>query len=137
MYLADLRKRLARFCLEFGDRPIAAITVEELDNWLRNLDCAPKGRANFRANVGVLFSYAERRRMIDSNPILRTTRPKLPDNPPQIFRVDELTALLIAAKNQWPDVLPMVAVGAFAGLRDAEIKRLDWSERFGQISNHG
>ena len=25
-------------------------------------------------------------------------------------------------------LLPMLAIGAFAGLRDAEIKRLDWSE---------
>ena len=53
MYVADLRKRLARFCVEFGIRPVAAITVEELDNWLRDLDCAPKSWANFRANVGV------------------------------------------------------------------------------------
>lgn len=128
MYIADLRKRLARFCRDFGDRPIAGVTVEELDNWLRNLDCAPKSRANFRANVGVLFSYAERRRMIDSNPILRTARPKLPDNPPEIFRVDELSALLDAANGLFPDVIPMLAIGAFAGLRDAEIKRLEWSE---------
>jgi integrase len=128
MYIADLRKRLARFCRDFGDRPIAGIAVEELDNWLRNLDCAPKSRANFRANVGVLFSYAERRRMIDSNPILRTARPKLPDNPPEIFRVDELGALLNAASKVAPDVVPMLAIGAFMGVRDSEIKRLNWSE---------
>src|SRR6266852_6241784 len=128
MYIADLRKRLARFCRDFGDRPIAGVTVEELDNWLRNLDCAPKSRANFRANVGVLFSYAERRRIIDSNPILRTARPKLPNNPPEIFRVDELRALLDSASRRFPDLLPALAIGAFAGLRDAEIKRLEWSE---------
>jgi len=51
-YIADLKKRLARFSTDFGERPIAAITAEEIDNWLRNLDCGPKGRANFRANVG-------------------------------------------------------------------------------------
>src|SRR6266481_2142432 len=128
MYIADLRKRLARFCRDFGDRPIAGITVEELDNWLRDLDCAPKSRANFRANIGVLFSYAERRRMIDSNPILRTARPKLVNGPPEIFSVDELAALLNAAAKRVPGVVPMLAIGAFAGLRDAEIKRLDWSE---------
>src|SRR5437762_1641463 len=127
MYVADLRKRLARFCRDFGDRPIAGITVEELDNWLRDLDCSPKSRANFRANVGVLFSYAERRRMIDANPILRTARPKLPNNPPEIFRVDELSALLDAANRLFPDVLPMLTIGAFAGLRETEIRRLEWS----------
>jgi integrase len=127
-YIGDLKKRFARFCADFGDRKIAGITVEELDNWLRALPGSPKSRANYRANVGVLFSYAERRRMIDSNPILHTARPKLPDNPPEIFSVDELAALLNAAATQAQDAVPMLAIGAFAGLRDAEIKRLDWSE---------
>ena len=127
-YIGDLKKRLARFCADFGERKIAGVTVEKIDNWLRNLECGPKSRANFRANVGVMFSYAERRRMIDSNPISRTARPKLPDNPPEVFRVDELRALLEAANHVAPDVLPMLAIGAFAGLRDAEIKRLDWRE---------
>ena len=128
MYIADLKKRLARFSADFGERQIAGITVEELDNWLRNLDCGPKSRANFRANVGVMFSYAERRRVIDSNPVLRTAQPKLVDKPPEIFSVDELAALLHAALSNAPDVVPMLAIGAFAGLREAEIKRLDWSE---------
>ena len=127
-YIDDLKKRLVRFCADFGERKIAGITVEELDNWLRALPGSPKSRANYRANVGVLFSYAERRRMIDSNPILHTARPKLPDNPPEIFSVDELAALLNAASTRAPDILPMLAIGAFSGLRDAEIKRLDWSE---------
>jgi integrase len=128
LYLTDLRKRLNRFSRAFGTRAVAAITVEELDSWLRDLDCAPKSRANFRANVGVLFSYAERRRMIDSNPILRTSRPKLLDKAPEIFSVDELGGLLHAARATVQDVVPMLAIGAFAGLREAEIKRLDWSE---------
>jgi integrase len=127
-YLVDLRKRLARFNADFGQRKIAAITVEELDNWLRALPGSPKSRANYRANVGVLFSYAARRRMIDNNPILHTARPKLPDTPPEIFAVNELRLLLEAARLAAPDVLPILAIGAFSGLRDAEIKRLDWSE---------
>jgi Site-specific recombinase XerD len=128
MYVADLKKRLARFCADFGERKIAGITVEELDNWLRNLDCGPKSRANFRANVGVMFSYAERRRVIDSNPVLRTAQPKLVDKPPEIFSVDELAALLNEAAMHAPEVVPMLAIGAFAGIREAEIKRLNWSE---------
>jgi integrase len=127
-YIDDLKKRLARFCADFGERKIAGITVEELDNWLRALPGSPKNRANYRANVGVLFSYAERRRMIDSNPILHTARPKLPDNPPEIFSVDELATLLNAAATQAPDIVPMLAIAAFAGIRDAEVRRLDWLE---------
>jgi integrase len=127
-YLSDLKLRLARFCQEFGDRPIASVTVEEIDNWLRGLPGSPKSRANYRANIGVLFSYAAKRRMIDFNPVAFTAKPKLIDRPPEIFAVDELRALLEAAHRIEPMVLPMLAIGAFAGLREAEIQRLNWQE---------
>lgn len=128
IYLRDLRNILAIFSRDFGDHPIAGITVEEMDNWLRELPGSPKTRTNFRANIGVLFSYATKRRILDFNPVLHTAKPKLPDNPPEILSVEQLRALLEAANQKTPDVLPMLAIGAFAGLRDAEIKRLDWSE---------
>src|SRR6266852_3121816 len=128
VYLTDLRNRLATFCRDFGTRLIAGVTVDELDDWLRNLDCGPKSRANFRANISVLFGYAERRRMIDANPVARTSRPKLIDKAPEIFSVDELVALLNTAQASAPDVVTMLAIGAFAGLREAEIKRLHWAE---------
>ena len=128
IYLRDLRNILAIFSRDFGNRAIAGITVEELDNWLRALDCAPKTRANFRANIGVLFAYAVRRRMLDFNPITHTAKPKLVDKPPEIFAVDELRALLEAGRRIEPDVVPMLAICAFAGLRDAEIHRLHWNE---------
>jgi integrase len=117
-----------RFCRDFGNRLIADITVEELDTWLRDLPVSPKTRADYRANISVLFSYAARRRMIDFNPVGFTAKPKLIDSPPDIFTVDELRALLEAARRVSPDILPMLTAGAFAGLRDAEIKRLVWDE---------
>jgi integrase len=127
-YVYDLRLKLKRFCQDFGNRPIADITVEEVDTWLRDLPGSPKTRADYRANIGVLFSHAAQRRMIDFNPIAFTAKPKLIDKAPEIFKVDELRALLETARQRASDVLPMLAIGAFAGLRDAEIKRLDWSE---------
>jgi integrase len=128
VYLRDLRYRLSKFVQDFGARPIAGITVDELDNWLRALPYSPQSRTNYRTIIGLLFSYAESRGIIERNIILRTAKPKLVDRPPEIFAVDELRALLEAANRVAPDVVPMVAIGAFAGLRDAEIKRLDWSE---------
>ena len=128
VYLKSLRFRLKAFCNEFGDRPIAGITVEELDNWLRALPGSPKSRANYRINVSVLFGFAEQRGIVDQNPVLRTAKPKMVDKAPEIFTVDELRALLEAARKVEPSVLPMLAIGAFAGLREAEIQRLDWNE---------
>src|SRR5262249_36639432 len=58
VYLGDLRKRFNHFCRDFGHAPIATVTVEAIDDWLRALPLSPKSRANYRANIGVLFSYA-------------------------------------------------------------------------------
>jgi integrase len=128
VYLRDLRYRLAGFVQDFRDRPIAGITVDEVDNWLRALPLSPQSRTNHRRVIGLVFSYAEGRGIIDRNPIPRTAKPKLINKAPEIFSVDDLHALLKAASRVAPDVLPMLAIGAFAGLRDAEIERLDWSE---------
>jgi integrase len=128
VYLRDLRYRLSKFVQDFGQRPIAGITVDELDNWLRALPYSPQSRRNYRTIVGLLFSYAEGRGIIDRNPISRTAKPKLVDRPPEIFSVDELRGLLESTNRVGQDVLPMLAIGAFAGLREAEIQRLDWSE---------
>src|SRR4030095_1583041 len=128
VYLRDLRYRLARFVQDFKDRTIAGITVDELDDWLRALPYSPQSRTNYRRIIGLLFGYAEGRGIIDRNPITHTAKPKLIDKAPEIFKVDELRALLEAATRTAHDVVPMLAIGAFAGLREAEIQRLDWHE---------
>ena len=46
------------------------------------------------------------------------------DEPPDISTVDQLTAMLAAAS---PEVIPAIVIGAFAGLRTAELMRLVWS----------
>jgi integrase len=127
-YVNDLRFRLSRFCRDFGAHSVASVTTREIDNWLRALQLSPQSQMNYRRCIGTLFSHAEAVGMVDRNPVARTAKPKLIDKAPEILKVDELRALLDAASTLAPDVVPMLAIGAFAGLREAEIKRLDWSE---------
>jgi integrase len=128
VYQRDLRYRFSVFCRDFGNRPFAGITVEEIDNWLRALKLSPQSKVNFRSVIGVLFSHAIKRRIIDINPITHAAKPKRPNVPPEIFTANELRSLLDAANRVASDVVPMLAIGAFAGLREAEIQRLNWSE---------
>jgi integrase len=131
IYLRDLRHLLtgaSPFSCAFGQRPIASITVEELDAWLQAQPGSLKTRANLRQNISVLFGYAVKRRILDSNPVTHTEKPKLPDNPPEIFTVDQLRSLLETAQRKEPSVLPMLAIGCFAGVRDAELRRMHWEE---------
>ena len=44
---------------------------------------------------------------------------------PEIFTVDELHKLLLVAP---PELIPVLALGAFAGLRSAELVRLGWED---------
>ena len=43
----------------------------------------------------------------------------------EIFAPDEIAKLLAAAGR---DMIPFLAIGAFAGLRSTEIERLDWRD---------
>jgi integrase len=128
IYLRDLRTILGKFSYDFGVEPVAAVTPRDVSNWLHNLNGSAKTRANFRQNISVLFGHAVDQGMIDFNPVLRVKKPKLVDKAPEIFTVDELRALLNAASTIAPEIVPMLGIGAFAGLRESEIKRLDWRE---------
>src|SRR6476646_6263828 len=60
-----------------------------------------------------------------TNPAAQSRRAKEVGPPVGILKADELARLL---ENALPPVVPYIAIGAFAGLRAAEIERLDWNE---------
>jgi len=124
-YLGDLRVRLARFADVFGDRIIATIAPAEIDDWLRSLGVGSVTRNTFRRRLAVLFNFAKRRSYLSQNPIDHVERIKECSGEIEILTIDETKRLLDCASF---DILPYWAIGAFAGLRRAEIERLAWSE---------
>ncbi len=124
-YIEDLRSRFPRFAKKFDGQMVATITSEEIDNWLRGLEVGPTTRNNFRRTLVMMFNYAVQRGYATSNPAEKTAKAKVVDSPPGILTVQQTARLLEAAS---PELLPYVAIGAFAGLRRAELERLDWSD---------
>jgi integrase len=124
-YVQDLRSRLPRFAKDFDGKMVAEITAKEIDDWLRALEVGPTTRNNFRRTLVMMFSYAAKHGYTTSNPAAETQKAKEIDAPPGILTVQETARLLEAAS---PELLPYVAIGAFAGLRRAELERLDWSD---------
>lgn len=104
---------------------VATITTARLDEWLRGLNLSPVTRNNFRRLLIVAFNYAVQHGYATQNPAEKTSKAKEKSGAPGILTVNETARLL---ENASPDVLPYVAVGAFAGLRRAELERLDWSD---------
>src|SRR5260370_2352783 len=124
-YLADLGYRLSHFATTFREQTVATITSAQIDDWLRALNLSPISRNNYRRVVLTMFSFAVQRAYAIDNPAARTSKAKLVEEAPGILTVQQTARLLEAAS---PEILPYVAIGAFAGLRRAELQRLEWSE---------
>jgi integrase len=124
-YIQDLRSRLPRFAKKFDGQMVATITSTDIDNWLRSLPVGPTTRNNFRRALVMMFNHAIDRGYATSNPAEKTEKAKVVDSPPGILAVQQTARLLESAS---PELLPYIAIGAFAGLRRAELERLDWSE---------
>jgi integrase len=124
-HLRDIRSRLSVFAEKFDGRMVATITSKEIDEWLRSLPVAPVTRNHYRGLAGLAFNFAVRNGYAVSNPAEDAAQAKVVGEAPGILTVTETARLLEAATL---DILPYLAIGLFAGLRRAEIERLDWSE---------
>ena len=124
-HLHDLKCRLKRLCADFGDKNVATISTRQIDEWLRDLNLAPQGRNNYRSAIRSMFNFAIKRNYATTNPAANTEKAKVVNKAPGILTVAQATALLKACKS---DTAPYVAISLFAGLRAAEMDKLDWSE---------
>lgn len=131
-YLSDLRSRLNHFSGIFDGRAIAEITSTQIDEWLRSLSdketgkrLSPITRNNFRRVLIVAFNFARDRGYCLDNPAAKTAKAKVIESTVGILTVDETARLLEKADTE---IVPYVAIGAFAGLRRAELEQLDWKE---------
>jgi len=124
-YLGDLRVRLERFTADFEGQTLASISSRDIDDWLRALPVGGVTRNSFRRRLSTLFGYARKRGYVQVNPVEDVERAKEHCSPIGILTVQETERLL---RNAQPEMLPFWAVGAFAGLRTAEIQRLSWNE---------
>ena len=125
-YLRHLRYDLEKFTGRFQCN-IGTITGADIDGWLRGLGVAPRTRNNLRNAVQTLFSYAKARRYLpkDHDELEAVALAKDKDGEIEVFTSAELVELLTHADAR---LVPFLALGAFAGIRHAEIQRLDWQD---------
>jgi len=137
VYVKDLKIRLGRFAKKFPGA-ISFVTSVEIEDFLRGLTgkdkdgkekivLSGKSRNNYRRAIGTLFRYAVSRGYLPkgSVEVEDVAMAREENSGIEIFRPDELAKLLETAE---PVLIPFLTIGAFAGLRHAELQRLDWSE---------
>jgi integrase len=104
---------------------VATMTTKEINDWLRSLPVSAATRNHYRRLIVLAFNFAVKKGYAPANVAAEADKAKERGTDIGILTVQQAARLLEAAS---PEILPYVAIGLFAGLRAAEIERLDWSE---------
>jgi integrase len=131
-YHADLASRLNRFARDCT-KDCCNVTASDIQAWLDAQKAdgkapSPQTYKNFRTVLGTLFQFAVARGYAADNPIEGVEKLKVRTGEVEIYKPGEIARLLEAARANYPDFMPSLAIGAFAGLRSAEIERLEWKD---------
>jgi integrase len=106
---------------------IEAVTTSDVETFLTGLNATRRTRKNYLGSLANLFRFAAQKKYLprDYDELSLVQKPKAEKVDPEIYTPDELTRLMKVADRE---LLPFLAIGAFAGLRSSEIERLDWQE---------
>jgi integrase len=124
-YIEDCTWRLRRFAADF-QMSIAHICTRDIEDWLCKRSTSLVTRNDFRRLIITLFNFARRRGYLPRDRETEARwleKPKIKSKPIQIFSPQEIDELLAASEGQ-PRLA--IALGAFTGIRSAEMLRLRW-----------
>jgi integrase len=125
IYVRDLVTRLSRFEASMSERLVAEVTTRDIDHWIQSLNVGPQTQNNFRAVLSAAWTFAVRHGYAAVNIVQWVDKSQVVRDHIATFSVEQLTKLLYAAPH---DYVPVLAIGAFAGLRPEEINKLRWED---------
>lgn len=130
--IQTIRSHLRRFSSHIKV-PTESIRALDIDRYLQDeKDWSNRTRNNHRQSISRLFNWAIEKEYLPrnmQNPAERATTYKVETSgSPGIFTPKELTTLLDYAAENLKEWVPYLAISAFAGVRSAEVARLQWSD---------
>lgn len=131
-YVEDCTSRLSKASKAFRGY-VQRITAPDIEAWLDSIKAAGRTRNNYRSSLCTLFSFARSRGYLPRNERTEaemTMKASDRGGDIGIYTAKDLAVMLGGIDAKF---LPLVALGAFAGLRTVEIHRLDWQD----IDLHG
>lgn len=126
-HLYSLENRLNRFSADYAQRAMASFTFGDVEQWLNALRVGAQSANHYKAALHSLFAYGAKIGACVANPVAGIDSRKVVRSAPSILSPAQLSALLTACGDDG-EMLGYVTVGAFAGLRRAEVERLQWKD---------
>jgi integrase len=126
-YIKSLRCDLNRFSAAFHCN-IGSITARLIEQWLLGLKVGPRTRNNIRMSVVTMFRYARRHGYLPKHDVTEAEavdKAKDRGGKPELLTPQQMAKLMREAKGK--DAL-YLAIAGFAGIRAAEIMRLEWAD---------
>jgi integrase len=133
-YLKTLRSHLNRFAGAFRIN-MGSVTTGLIEQWLLALKVGPRARNNSRASVVTLFHYARRHGYLPKGEATEAdavNKAKDRGSHPEPLTPEQMAKLM--AKATGKNAL-YLALAGFAGIRAAEILRLEWKD-FNFVRGH-
>ena len=128
IYVRNATASLRRFTDAVSGN-IADITVTDINRFLDGLKkLGPVSKNGIRRNIVTMFGFAKRNGYL--HPDRKTAAEqsesfKQEETEIEIFTPAEMESLLLTAHAR---ILPLIAIGGFAGIRSAEVARLEWKD---------
>ena len=126
VYMKALRFYLGQLAGAFHCQ-LRSVTTGQLGNFLRNMEVSARSKNNARGAVRTFYQFCKAQGWVpkDHDGIELVAKFKEKPHGIEIFTPAEMAQFLAFAR---PEMVSFLGIGAFAGLRSAEIERLDWAE---------
>jgi len=127
----EIRHKIGRFAKSFPNTLVSEITSDMLDGWLTD-NLTPPNRKRYLNVYRTFWKFLGEKFKLETDPAARIMLPALEGDQSEVtaYTVEEARRILHAASAAplASKLVPVIALGMFAGLRPTEVQGLDWAD---------
>lgn len=131
-WTAELRLKYAIIRQDFGSRPAAAITKQEIVQWLVDQaderEWSPATQNRYQAAFSLAFRVGIDNEKIDKNPAARIRRKDEANVRTRFLSPEEEAKIRAVLLDSWPQHVPAFVLSIHTGMRASEQFTLSWSQ---------
>lgn len=125
--LESLSHHVGRFLDDFPGVRVHEISTAQIRDWITEKGYRGGTWNNYRRDLHNFLGWCVTEKMASKNPCSEVPKARTSRGIPECFSVEEVKTFLRCLMAREPEMVPYYATGFFAGIRSAELDRLDSS----------